>query len=46
MFGHLLVESGITEEFRNNNLLKKECDASVLLEPEFMRTHDSRNILA
>ena len=42
MFGHLLVEGGITEECRNTNLPKKECDVSVLLEPEFMRPHHSR----
>ena len=45
MFGHLLVEGGVTKQCRKP-IFSRKCDISLLLETEFMRPHDSSKIFA
>ena len=45
MFGHL-VAGGRTKYTTSTHFLKKECDISVILRPEFLRFLDSRKIYA
>ena len=35
---HLFAEDSIAKHCRNTHFLKKECDVSMLLEPEFTRS--------
>ena len=40
MFGHLLVEGGLTKQCRKP-IFSRKCDISLLLETEFVGPHDT-----